>query len=175
MVTIVIKPGTTITYTVTKIDSGGPKGCKRYNNTVTLAEESFLGFFRKTTLNSSYWEKYCQFDGSCHREEDIIVQEQSGLVNFMEGKKVQATYNYSSIYKWDWTTGWPVYSYSKTFNESMVEYEHEWVMLSKTTTTTILSSISSSITSSSSRSSGLTFWIVISLSLLFVLKKTRGS
>lgn len=115
-VTIILKKGLILRYFITFLSPDEARGKITYNGTITSQEQSissrnYSGWtgivVRHSINNKTYWEEYCKYRGLQNVTGDLIVSE------------INTEYS-TTIYKWNWKTGWLDYYYFKYWNETII-------------------------------------------------------
>lgn len=119
-VTIVIKEGLKLRYTITFLGNNQVRGKITYNDTVTSQESEFGwdGVLQPTINNKTYWEEWCKYRGQLNATDNLLIEEVR-----IQSTPVSNGYHY--IFKWNWQTGWMTYRYFKTWNETTTISESE--------------------------------------------------
>ena len=119
-VTIVVKEGLRLRYTITFIRTDQVIGKITYNDTVTSRESEFGwdGVLQPTIKNKTYWEEWCKYRGEYNVTGNLLIEE-----FLIQNTPISNGFQY--IYKWNWQTGWMSYRYFKTWNETTTISENE--------------------------------------------------
>ena len=160
-VVITIREGTTLTYTITSIPrSGLILGTRTYNGNITLQEESFIPFIRKTVTNRSYLVEYCNYYGNNSSEfiisGNLITQEILFVNQSLQTNQGIINVNTTLVDIWNWKTGWQVYQLIKQYNSTTTFYEEERELLDQNS-------------SNENNNSNLIFGSILFLTLMIVL------
>ncbi len=129
IVSVIVREGTKITYTISSIPITGSLRCEMtYNSNVTLIEEFIPAIIvMKTTENKSYWEEQIYGNDSIFLQRNLVIQETINQGLYYDDGGQIFPYTLISTFKWNWETGWLTYFYIRAFfmNETYIEEEFE--------------------------------------------------
>ncbi len=115
-VNITLQKGTTVKYTIISFTSRDVRGKIEMNGILFAANASILTSIRKTTDNKTYWEEYYKdWEGFSIKGNHIVYETEVDYGNL----------HHRTITKWSWKTGWKIYDYVKSTNNSQVTREVE--------------------------------------------------
>lgn len=124
-VSVTVKKGTKLTYTITSKPTTGPLiGKITFNSKITFKERPISDIIlRKTVDNKSYLENYYN-NGSFSIQGELLIQTARTFDIYYEGSQA-FPYELTTIYKWDWKTGWLIFYHIRSNSYSNETYYEE--------------------------------------------------
>ena len=125
-VSVTVKKGTKLTYTITSKTTNGPIiGKITFNSNITFEERPISDtILRKTVNNKSYLGNYYKNDKSFSIQGDLLIQTTRTFDIYYEGGQA-FPYELTSIFKWDWKTGWLTFYHIRSNSYSNELYYEE--------------------------------------------------